>query len=566
MNTSSDVAHLESRNGLRPYQRTAVDLATAELTTAGRAHLALPTGSGKSRVLVELARRALDHHTLDRGPAGTGTLLVVSPRTQITDQLANAMRDTGHTVATLPGRGPVDATIVVGSAVALRGWARRTGSTPRLILIDEAHHATAPACRALLDDHPDAHRAGVTATPYRHDGHRLDGVLGRCVMVRDPDSPDLVGVLAPVTWSAVPIPVNLGRLPTSRTGHGQDYVTGRLGLVLTIPTAITATVVGTSELIRHRPCVVFTATVGHGEALADGYRAAGHRVGEIYSHTPPEDRRRMIERLRLGPDHPDGIGMVVNVTALTEGLDCPPVSALVIARPTRSELLYTQMLGRGLRSHPGKADCLVLDVTGADGTASPTATGQVFAPTVTPTVGRGVPDGDDTTSAADADDDNGDDDADTPWWSRDRVVRQLVGTDRRSPAWSWSPGPDGTYSVPLSEGGTGVLVPEVDSGLFTPALVVRRDGDVIELAGPLPARYAVDLFVGMADRHLTRADAKWRDAPVTENQLRCLRRLDATIGAAARAEGWTSGRASDVINALMVVTWLPRRDRVEAAS
>lgn len=557
MNTSSDVAHLEARNGLRPYQRTAVDLAAAELARNGRAHLALPTGSGKSRVLVELARHALDH-----GPAGPGTVLVVTPRTQITDQLAGAMRDTGHTVASLPGDRRVAAEVIVGTATSLRRWARQAGATPRLILIDEAHHATAPVCRALLDGHPDAHWVGVTATPYRHDGARLDEVLGRCVMVRDPDHPDLAGVLAPVTWSAVPLPVDLGRVPTNRSSGSVDYQPAALGAVLTTPTAIGATVTGTSDLIRHRPCVVFAATIEHGEALAEGYRAAGHRVGEIYSHTHPEERRRMIGQLRLGPDHPDGLGMVVNVTALTEGLDCPPVSALVIARPTRSELLYTQMLGRGLRRHPGKVDCLVLDVTGADDPANaPTAAGQVFAPTVTPVAGRGGLDGDDNDDTADTE---------PPWWSGgDRTVRQLVGTDRRSPAWSWSPGPDGIYVVPLHDGRTGVLCPDGDTGLFTPSIVINGlGGGVIELAGPLPARHAVDAFTGRADRHLTRADAKWRDEPVTVKQLTRMRYMEATVGAAAQAEGWTRGRTSDVLCAMIAGRHAGRRPNcdVEVAS
>jgi superfamily II DNA or RNA helicase len=56
---------------------------------------------------------------------------------------------------------------------------------------------------------------------------------------------------------------------------------------------------------------------------------------------------------------------LVNVMVLTEGWDAPYVSCVAMARPTQSRVLYAQACGRGLRLHPGKGDCLVLDFVGA---------------------------------------------------------------------------------------------------------------------------------------------------------------------------------------------------------
>ncbi len=543
MDTSSATTALPGC--LRHYQRTAIDLIIDELTRTGRAHISLPTGSGKSRVLVGIASHHLDRIT-DPGP---GTVLVVSPRTTITRQLADAMVGTGHLVTTLPTPARLDGAagpVVVGTIPSLRRWVRRNAVAPTLILVDEAHHATAAGCRALLDEHRDAARVGVTATPYRHDGNRLDGVLGRCVFVRDPDSPDLAGVLAPVSWHPVTLPVDLGKVPVSRNSeHGTDYASSALGAVLTTPEAIAATVAGTSQRIRGRSTVVFAANVEHGRALAAAYLVAGHRVGEIYGTTPTEERDRLIAGLTAPADDPARVDVLISVGALTEGFDCPPVDALVIARPTRSELLYTQMTGRGLRACPGKSDCLILDVTGADGSTAPTATGQVFAPTVLRSPVRPVATGDDDLDRDDTDESG------STWWSPSRrQVRQIVGTDRRAPTWSWAPGPDGTFIVPLADGQVGVLVPDGESGLWSPILVT--DGGVVTLDGPLPVRYAVDRFTGMADRHLTRADGRWRSDPPTDSQLSALHRWDPTIADRATSEGWSKGHVGDVIGALVV--------------
>jgi ATP-dependent helicase IRC3 len=53
--------------------------------------------------------------------------------------------------------------------------------------------------------------------------------------------------------------------------------------------------------------------------------------------------------------------MRVKLGIITEGVDIPPIDFIILARPTRSSVLLQQMLGRGLRSYPGKEYCLVLD-------------------------------------------------------------------------------------------------------------------------------------------------------------------------------------------------------------
>jgi ATP-dependent helicase IRC3 len=68
----------------------------------------------------------------------------------------------------------------------------------------------------------------------------------------------------------------------------------------------------------------------------------------------------MLQRLRSGTTR-----VLTNVNLLTEGYDEPAIDTIIVARPTRSRVLYLQVVGRGLRPYPGKRDCLIIDLVGA---------------------------------------------------------------------------------------------------------------------------------------------------------------------------------------------------------
>src|SRR3954453_10588914 len=71
---------------------------------------------------------------------------------------------------------------------------------------------------------------------------------------------------------------------------------------------------------------------------------------------PGEARQRALAEFSEGRT-----AALTNVAVLTEGFDDPGVSCVAMARPTRSEGLYAQCIGRGTRLHPGKKSCLILD-------------------------------------------------------------------------------------------------------------------------------------------------------------------------------------------------------------
>jgi hypothetical protein len=78
----------------------------------------------------------------------------------------------------------------------------------------------------------------------------------------------------------------------------------------------------------------------------------------VSGETPRTERQRIYRELR------EARSGRANAMVLTEGFDEPSVDCIIVARPTLSRSLFMQMIGRGLRLHPGKADCLVLDMVG----------------------------------------------------------------------------------------------------------------------------------------------------------------------------------------------------------
>ncbi|KAA1138796.1 hypothetical protein PGTUg99_011870 [Puccinia graminis f. sp. tritici] len=108
--------------------------------------------------------------------------------------------------------------------------------------------------------------------------------------------------------------------------------------------------------------LIFTINILHMYRLANKFREAGIDARVIFSGTPPLERKILLDEFRSSK-----FPILVNCAVLTEGADVPNVDCVILARPTRSRTLLTQMIGRGLRksSGTGKTDCLLIDIFGS---------------------------------------------------------------------------------------------------------------------------------------------------------------------------------------------------------
>jgi superfamily II DNA or RNA helicase len=120
------------------------------------------------------------------------------------------------------------------------------------------------------------------------------------------------------------------------------------------------------ELVRrHDRIIVFAASVRHARLLAVVLRARGITADAITAETPSLDRVRVITRFRSSHTEPI---VLCNYGVLTAGFDAPKTSAAVIARPTKSLVLYSQMVGRALRGPRagGNAEAEIVTVADTD--------------------------------------------------------------------------------------------------------------------------------------------------------------------------------------------------------
>lgn len=328
---------------LRPYQQEALaKLAHRQLTV-------LPTGTGKTRIMAEMACRH------------DGAMILVH-REELIDQTVRTIRALRPDVKVGIVQGPQKEWRAV--TVIMQQTIRRKIDVPETIytlIVDEAHRYTTKASAAVLDacEARGAKIYGFTATPAINGrpifgpGMPFTGISYRRTtvsMIRE-------GYLC----DARALSVRLGGLDLRKVKTSQgDYSAASLGAAMGRIHAPARIVEAWQEHAADRKrTIVFLPTVELGHETTDAFRAAGVAAEEAYGDTPKSQRELAIGRIRTGETR-----VLVNVLVGAEGFDVPEIDCVVQARPTKSWTLYTQCLGRGLRPAPGKTDLLLLDIAG----------------------------------------------------------------------------------------------------------------------------------------------------------------------------------------------------------
>lgn len=347
---------------LRPYQREAIDAVKAAWRGGmQRPSVVIPTGTGKTVLFSHL----VSEFTEETG----GRAVVLVHRDELADQALNKIRSTAPHLSVGKVKAAddeADARVVVASVQTLarkRRMSRLRAAGPvGLVVCDEVHHYASRTFRRVLEElgcfsEGGAKMLGVTATLARADGVGLGGIVEDVVYTRSILWAIKNGFLVEPTGISVAVEgLDLAKLRKS----AGDYGTGALGEALSESGTMAVAAAAYVEYGQDRPGVVFTPTVATAHEAMKELELRGVPSAVVSGETPRE------ERLRIFRDYRDGVLKVLaNCMVLTEGWDAPWAEVAVIARPTQSQPLYTQMVGRILRPFPGKEQALILDLVGA---------------------------------------------------------------------------------------------------------------------------------------------------------------------------------------------------------
>ena len=370
---------------LRPYQSDASDAIFTEWLTHDSTLVVIPTGGGKTVLFADVIRRIFPRRAL-----------VLAHREELIFQARDKIqRVTGLRVDVEMGEykaedGLFDAARVVVSTIQTQcsggdGGGRMAKFDPQrfgVLIIDEAHHATSPSYRRVIEYYRTNRLLkilGVTATPDRADEAALGEVFQSVAF--DYEVLDAIhdGWLVPIEQMMV----HVDGLDYSsiRTTAG-DLNGGDLASVLESEKNLQQIASASLDIIGRRRALVFNASVKSAELTAEIFNR--HRSGMaawVCGKTERDERRKILAAFAAGK-----VQVVCNCGVLTEGFDDPGVEVVIMGRPTKSRSLYSQMVGRSTRPLPGivdgpetaearkaaiaasaKPNCLVVDFVGNSG-------------------------------------------------------------------------------------------------------------------------------------------------------------------------------------------------------
>jgi DNA repair protein RadD len=349
---------MSDRKILRPYQAAAID-ALRESFRRGNRRIVnqLATGGGKSIIQTKMA---FDHIGL-----GGDLVLATAPRTELVKQLEKHLKDQGmYHIGQIRGGIRAKPTMPIQIAT-LQALARREVPKASLVLVDECHLKSEQLEDLMADpEWANVPFVGFSATPWRKGmGLIWDGlVIGGTTKQLIAD-----GWLVPFeTYGSREHP-DLRGIPTVMTDLGPDYQKAGIEAAMSKPTIIADIVETGKRLGFGRKMITFCPSRAHGKFVTEEYCAAGVSAAYIDGDTDDGTKPGTIDvRSEIKKGLETGLyDVVVNVGVLSVGSDWPFVDCIQLCRPTKSEMLYVQIIGRGLRPSPGKSMLRILDHTDA---------------------------------------------------------------------------------------------------------------------------------------------------------------------------------------------------------
>lgn len=327
----------------------------------------LPTAAGKSVICAEIVRSMYE-----QWPTYAPRTVILVPSRELAEQNAAKLVallphhiSVGFVSASL-GKKQHGADVIVATIGSIAKSAHLLGNI-KCVIIDECHLVSTKGAEAgmyrqflsHLSRYCEIRVVGMTATPFR----------GNQVWLTDGEAPLFTGIASNVSMRElldagfiaplVPPDESVGtKIDASAVGISNgDYKVNELAEVVEQYLADVAREAVSLARARAK-WIAFTPSVANAESLVRNLRGYGITSVVVCGETPKPEREALIADFRA-----NRVQCLVTVLALSTGFDVPDVDCILWCRPTKSPVLYVQGMGRGVRIHPGKTDCLVLDFT-----------------------------------------------------------------------------------------------------------------------------------------------------------------------------------------------------------
>lgn len=327
---------------LRQHQQDAISLVRAS-AKAGNTRIVcqMPTGAGKTVTAAEMIKGAL---------AKGNDVIFTAPAVSLIGQTIASFEAQGiRDIGVMQGNHPRTNTMARVQIATVQTLARRAIPKAALVVVDEAH-MRADVIDRLMAERDDVFFVGLSATPWRAGmgltwqdlvipvtiNQMIDRGLLSKFSVYAPDVPDLTGVK-----------ITAG-----------EYAEDGLQRVMGDAKVLGSVVGNWLERGERRPTLCFGVNRAHAKQIADEFQAHGISAAYVDGEVDGVERELINTRFRNGD-----YAVICSVRTMTTGVDLP-VSCIIDAAPTRSEMLHVQKIGRGLRVNPGTEDLVVFDHAG----------------------------------------------------------------------------------------------------------------------------------------------------------------------------------------------------------
>jgi len=337
-----------SKYPLREYQKYWIEKIFASWLQGNKSVLAqLPTGAGKTVCFA---------HISDEFLRQDGTVLVIAHRTELIEQaVAKLEAITGWSAGVIKyGVTPhPERKIQVASVQTLTRKELQPDFQTKLLIFDEAHHATSYSYRKIIEFYPEACILGVTATPVRIDGQSLKDIFNDLVVGASPAKLIQQGYLSGFRLFATDRTIN-----TTGVSASKDFISTELALAINSQISPSEIYRIWHQYAQNRKTIVFAASVGHSKTLAEAFKKQGISSEHLDGDTAASQRFAILKKFEKGT-----IQVLCNYQILTEGYDCSSIEAVLCVRPTKSLVLWHQMIGRGLRPNQDRGNTILIDLT-----------------------------------------------------------------------------------------------------------------------------------------------------------------------------------------------------------